>query len=61
VDFIHWHIRQKASWPVFNVADMGITAGLILILIDSFFLAPKREKKLKNEGGKSPQAGIPGA
>jgi signal peptidase II len=45
VDFIHWHIRERASWPVFNVADMGITAGLILILIDSLFLAPKREKK----------------
>lgn len=44
VDFIDWHVREKARWPTFNIADIGITVGLFLILTDSFFLAPKREK-----------------
>lgn len=47
VDFIDWHIKEKARWPTFNIADIGITVGLVLILIDSFFLAPRREKKEK--------------
>lgn len=50
IDFIDWHIKNKAHWPTFNVADAGITIGMILILIDSFFLAPKREKRKKAEG-----------
>jgi signal peptidase II len=45
VDFIEWHIRDRARWPTFNIADVGITVGLVLILVDSFFLAKKREKK----------------
>ncbi|MFH1437223.1 MAG: signal peptidase II [Pseudomonadota bacterium] len=49
VDFIEWHIREKARWPTFNIADVGITVGLVLILFDSFFLASKREKKEKQE------------
>jgi signal peptidase II len=49
VDFIDWHIREKARWPTFNIADIGITVGLVLILIDSFFLAPKREKREKGK------------
>jgi signal peptidase II len=49
VDFIHWHIKDKAQWPTFNVADIGITVGLVLILFDSFFLAPGRERKEKKQ------------
>lgn len=43
VDFVEWHIRDRARWPTFNIADVGITVGLVLILIDSFFLAKRRE------------------
>ena len=47
VDFVEWHIRDKARWPTFNIADVGITVGLCLILLDSFFLAKKREQAAK--------------
>jgi signal peptidase II len=51
VDFIDWHVQEKARWPTFNIADIGITVGLFLILADSFFLAPKREKQAKAGSG----------
>jgi signal peptidase II len=49
VDFIDWHVQEKARWPTFNIADIGITVGLLLILADSFFLAPRREKQARAE------------
>ncbi len=52
VDFIEWHLREKYRWPTFNIADVGITVGLVLILIDSFFLAKKREPPEGQEGKK---------
>ncbi len=45
VDFIYWHVRDSARWPIFNIADVGITLGLSLIVYDTIFLAPAREKK----------------
>jgi len=51
VDFIDWHVQEKARWPTFNIADIGITVGLFLILADSFFLAPKREKQAPSTSG----------
>jgi signal peptidase II len=53
VDFIYWHVRDAARWPVFNIADVGITVGLCLILVDAIFLAPAREKKAKAQEAKS--------
>lgn len=45
VDFIDWHIGT-AHWPAFNVADIGITVGVVLLLIDGFFRhKPIKEKK----------------
>ncbi len=35
VDFINLYYG-RFSWPTFNVADMAITIGIILLLIDSF-------------------------
>ncbi len=35
VDFLQWH-WQSYYWPTFNVADMAITVGVILLLFDSF-------------------------
>jgi len=49
VDFVEWHIQEKARWPTFNIADVGITVGLCLILLDSFFLAKKREEKKEGD------------
>lgn len=42
VDFIDVYYRDW-HWPAFNVADSAITCGVILLLIDGLFLAPRRE------------------
>lgn len=34
IDFIDWHVRT-AHWPTFNVADVGITVGVALLVFDS--------------------------
>jgi len=36
VDFIDWHVGTL-HWPVFNIADSGITVGIALLAIDAFF------------------------
>jgi signal peptidase II len=38
IDFLDFHI-----WPVFNVADSCITIGVIILLINMWTRAPKRE------------------
>ena len=43
VDFIDVHY-QAWHWPAFNVADSAITCGVILLLIDSLFLASSRNR-----------------
>jgi signal peptidase II len=34
VDFLHMHLREVFHWATFNVADIWITAGLLLLLAD---------------------------
>lgn len=34
VDFVSLHIRDRFQWATFNVADIAITAGLLLLLFD---------------------------
>jgi signal peptidase II len=41
VDFVRFHVREVFAWPTFNVADVTITAGVILLLIEGFFLSSK--------------------
>jgi signal peptidase II len=36
-DFAHFHIGQF-SWYIFNIADVGIVAGVALLLYESFFV-----------------------
>ncbi len=35
VDFIHFHIQSSFSWPVFNVADILISVGLGLAVLQA--------------------------
>ena len=42
VDFIQWHYKGW-YWPTFNVADVGITIGVILLLAAWLFGKPSRE------------------
>jgi signal peptidase II len=37
IDFIEWHWLDKATWPLFNVADAAISTGVALL-----FLSTKR-------------------
>lgn len=34
VDFVRLHWRDGPEWPTFNVADVGITIGVVLLLVD---------------------------
>jgi signal peptidase II len=34
VDFIHFHIHDSFHWPTFNVADITITVGGALLVLD---------------------------
>lgn len=43
VDFIHVY-WQTWHFPAFNIADCGITVGAILMIIDSIFFEPKRDR-----------------
>lgn len=36
VDFIRFHWRNGWEYPTFNIADVGITVGVILLVLDGF-------------------------
>lgn len=44
VDFVRFHLNDQWAYPTFNVADVWITIGVALILIDGFFDG-KRERE----------------
>ncbi len=41
VDFIHAHWRGRFHWPTFNVADIVITVGIGLMVLE-YILGPKK-------------------
>ena len=43
-DFLYFHLGEY-YWPAFNLADSAITAGVVVILIDSLFSRPRSRKK----------------
>ena len=43
IDFIHVHYADAWHYPIFNIADIGISLGVLLIVIDMLFLEKKRE------------------
>ncbi len=43
VDFIHVY-WQDWHFPAFNIADMGISVGAFMLIIDSLFLESRRER-----------------
>lgn len=45
IDFIYFHWGDQYDFPVFNVADIAITIGAIMLLIDALFFAKERENK----------------
>jgi signal peptidase II len=47
-DFLDFYIRtgsgQEWHWPAFNLADSGITIGVVLLLVDGLFHRVDRAK-----------------
>jgi signal peptidase II len=46
IDFISWHYEQW-YWPAFNVADAAITAGALLLLLDSVLGSQSAQQEVK--------------
>jgi signal peptidase II len=48
IDFIDWHWRNDPNlhWPTFNVADVGISVGVSLMILEALF-----SRKKAGEGG----------
>jgi len=58
VDFIHMHWRHRSHWPTYNVADIAITVGIGLMLLE-YILEPRRiarEKKASQVAAAEPAA-----
>ncbi len=51
IDFLGFHLNDKYSWPIFNVADSAICIGAGLLALEMLF----EEKPVKTESG-SPNA-----
>lgn len=47
VDFIDVYYKTS-HWPAFNLADSAITGGVILLLVDGFFLSGRGKKAEEN-------------
>lgn len=47
IDFISWHVGDK-YWPTFNMADVYVTCGVALMILD-LLLTTYRDKKKKDE------------
>ena len=45
VDFVRLHWRDGPEWPTFNVADVGITVGVALLLIDGLRQETQKPKE----------------
>jgi len=52
VDFIDLHIKDRFSWPTFNVADSAITIGITMLFIDAL---KRRDPDVRHEEADSPQ------
>lgn len=56
IDFIDWHWRNDPNlhWPTFNIADVGISIGVTLMLADALFAKKKVEEAVPADGRRSP-------
>lgn len=61
VDFLRFHIRETWEWPTFNVADITITVGIALLLIDGFVTERAAKKRLAEKRAEAAGSAPPGA
>lgn len=45
VDFLDFQLWQGYHWPAFNVADICITTGVALLMIDAIFFSGRKKKR----------------
>lgn len=45
IDFLDFHLREKYTWPAFNVADMAIVIGVGILLVLMFQESQEAKKK----------------
>jgi signal peptidase II len=55
IDFIKLHYREH-EWPTFNVADIAITLGVILLFGEMFFGPAFRRRRERARGAAAPTA-----
>jgi signal peptidase II len=51
IDFLDFHLKEKFTWPAFNIADMAIVGGVGLLLVLMF--KEEREKKAQSDAAGS--------
>ncbi|HSW64222.1 MAG TPA: signal peptidase II [Dissulfurispiraceae bacterium] len=44
IDFLDFHVAGH-HWPAFNVADIGLTSGIVMMLVSAFFGEDSGRKK----------------
>jgi signal peptidase II len=49
-DFLDFYIGDF-HWPAFNVADTGITIGVVVLVLESLFVGSKTDKNEADDGG----------
>lgn len=49
IDFLDVKITSTYHWPSFNVADIGITIGVILIMLDMVKMESKKKKAARKK------------
>jgi signal peptidase II len=38
IDFFHFYIKDIFDWPVFNIADISVVCGTILLALNVIFI-----------------------
>jgi signal peptidase II len=49
VDFIRFHVFDKWEYPTFNVADITIVVGVVLMVLDGFHKESQKKKQKSAE------------
>lgn len=53
IDFIRFHLNNSWEYPTFNVADIWITVGVVILIVDGF-LEGRREASTRGEAAQGP-------
>ncbi len=59
IDFIDWYMMWKGReqhWPTFNVADVAIVVGVVLMALDTFFTRRPNEHEAPKKLATPPEA-----